>query len=181
MKEIVLVSGNADKVTEVKDILKVELELAEIELVEIQGELEEIAQKKAEDAFERVGKPVIVDDVGLYIDALNGVPGPYVKDFLKKLGNKRLLELLRNEQNRMVTVKSAVGYHDGTEVHVFVGEVKGTLAYEERGSDGWGFDPIIVPEGQNQTYAEMGSSVKNTVSHRRRAFDKLKIYLDSQK
>jgi XTP/dITP diphosphohydrolase len=182
MKELYLVTKNEDKLMEIKDILKLPIKIANIEVDEVQSmDLEYVARRKAQAAFEQIGKPIVVDDVGFYIDALNGFPGPFAKYFLQTLGNVRLLELLKKEENRRVVVKSAVGYHDGKKIHVFVGEVRGTLSTEERGEDGWGFDFIIIPDGHNKTYAELGSSIKNTISHRRKAFDLLKNYLDSQK
>jgi XTP/dITP diphosphohydrolase len=74
-----------------------------------------------------------------------------------------------------------LGYHDGKDVHVFIGEVYGSIAVEERGTDGFGFDPIIIPNGQKLTYAEMGLEGKNTMSHRKRALELFREFLDSQK
>lgn len=182
MKKIYIATTNKGKIREISDILKIPLEFAKLELDEVQNmDLEYVARKKVEEAFKILKKPVIVDDVGVYIEAWNGFPGPFAKFILDHLGNERVLEILASEKNRNLVVKSAIGYHDGKAVHVFIGEVNGTLAFEEKGTEGYGFDPIIIPEGQDLTYAQMGRARKNELSHRRKALDKLKTFLDSQK
>lgn len=182
MKKILVATSNKGKVQEIEDILKIPLDFASLEIDEVQSmDLEYVVRKKAEAAFKILKRPVIVDDVGVYLDALNSFPGPFVKYVYKLVGNKKLLNLLKNEKNRKLTVMCAVAYCDGKKVHTFVGSVKGSLSRKEIGKNGWGFDPIIIPNGENQTFAEMGLARKNELSHRRKALDKLKIFLDSQK
>lgn len=182
MKKLLVATGNEGKVIELSEMLDIPLEFANVEIDEVQSmDLEYVARRKVEEAFRLLKKPVIVDDVGVYIEAWNGFPGPFAKYVLLQLGNKNILKLLDNEKNRKVIVKSAVGYHDGKKVHVFVGEINGKIASEERGTEGWGFDPIIIPQGEKETYAEMGTKKKNTLSHRRKAFEKLKAFLDSKR
>lgn len=181
-KKLLIATGNKEKVKEVEDILEIPLEFVDIDIDEVQSmDLEYVANKKANEAFKILKRPVMVDDVGVFIDAWNGFPGPFAKFLLSAYGNKKLLKLLEDEKNRKVIVRSVVAYHDGKKVYTFLGEVEGSLAYEEKGIDGWGFDPIIIPKGGTLTYAQMGSKKKNQLSHRRRAIDKLKIFLDSQK
>lgn len=181
MKTILMATGNKGKILEASEILQRPLKVVNVELEEIQSmDLELVSEKKTEEAFRILKEPVITDDVGVFIEALGGFPGPFAKFMLETMGNKRLLELLENETNRKVIVKSVIGYHDGKKVHTFVGEVKGVLATKERGSQGWGFDPIIIPNGFSQTYAEMGPSGKNKISHRKIALDKLHDYLNSK-
>jgi XTP/dITP diphosphohydrolase len=144
-------------------------------------DIEYISRRKAEAAFAVLKKPVITDDVGVYFEAWNGFPGPFAKFLLLDLGNKKVLDIFKHEANRNVIIKSAISYHDGNKIHVFIGEIKATLATKARGTDGWGFDPIIIPNGETQTFAEMGAVKKNLLSHRRLALNKLKKYLDSQK
>lgn len=182
MKKILFATGNEGKIIEAQAILEIPVEVVTIQIDEVQSmDLEYVARRKTEEAYKMLKKPVITDDVGVFIEAWNGFPGPFAKFILDELGNVRILEILENETNRNVIVKSAIGYHDGKEVHVFTGEVRGTLAFKEEGTDGWGFDPIIIPDGQNQTYAQMASNKKNQLSHRKKALDKLKNFLDSQK
>ena len=177
-----MATGNEGKILEARAILKIPIEIASIDIDEVQSmDLEYVARRKTEAAYSILKKPVITDDVGVFIEVWKGFPGPFAKFILDHMGNVMVLKLLENEKNRNVIVRSVVGYHDGREVHVFIGEVEATLAFEEKGTDGWGFDPIIIPNGETQTYAEMGLTKKSQVSHRRKALDKLKIFLDSQK
>lgn len=181
MKKLLVATGNKGKVQELEDILNIPLEIAKIDIDEVQSmDLEYVARKKTEAAFKVLKKPVITDDVGVYIEVWNGFPGPLAKFILDSIGNVKILKLLEKEKNRNIIVRSAIGYHDGKKVHVFIGEVKGTLAFKERGTDGFGFDPIVIPNGETKTYAEMGHANKNKLSHRRKAIDKFKKFLDSQ-
>jgi len=176
------VTSNKGKVAEAQDILGIPIQIAEIELDEIQSmDLHAIVEKKVKAAYEQIKKPVFVDDVGLYVDSWNGFPGPFVK-FMRLSGqteNDLLLRMLSNESNRKVTAKAVVGFYDGENIHMFEGEVSGVLTTEERGNDGWGFDPIFEPEGRGMTFAELGTEEKNKISHRRRALEKFKEYLET--
>ncbi len=182
MKSLVLATGNKGKQKELEDILEIPIEIADAGMDEVQSmDLEYVARRKAEEAFKIIRKPLIVDDVGVFIEAWNELPGPFVKYFYEIMGLKKILKMMENEKNRSVTVKCAVGYHDGNKVHVFTGEVKGVVAEKEKGTEGWGFDPIIIPKGYKETFAEMGFKKKNKISHRGKAFKKLKKYLDSKR
>lgn len=181
MKELYLASGNPNKVIEAQAILGVPIQIADIETDEVQSmDLEYVARRKAEEAYKILGKPLIVDDVGFEVEAWNGFPGPLVKHLFASLGNKGVLNLLKDETNRNVKVQSMIGYHDGVSVHTFLGQFNATIAEEERGTDGWGFDPIVIPEGEEKTLAELGSEHKNHHSHRALSLQKLREYLDSQ-
>ncbi len=182
MRKLLIATGNKGKIQELEDILKTPLEIANIEIDEVQSmDLEYVSRRKTEEAFKVLKKPVITDDVGVFIEVWNNFPGPFVKYASDILGLKKILDLLKDEKTRNVIVRSAGSFHDGEKIHTFIGEVKGTIAPEERGTDGWGFDPIIIPNGETQTYAEMGFRKKNKLSHRRKAFDKLKKFLETQK
>lgn len=182
MKNIVLATGNKDKVEEIQDILDIPLDFMHIEVDEVQSmDLEYVAKRKAQAAFNIIKRPLIVDDVGVYIKAWNNLPGPFVKYTYKILGLPKVLEMMKKEKARSLIVQCAVGYHDGKKVHTFLGTVKGQLAKKVLGTQGWGFDPIIIPKGQKLTFAQMGIENKNKLSHRARAFKKLKKFLDGQK
>lgn len=183
MKELVFVTGNQAKARDVQKILEFPLKVVDIDLDEIQDtDVEVVASHKAEEAYRKVNAPVIVDDVSLAIDAWNNFPGPLIKWILKAGGGDAslLLRLLSNEQNRKATAILALGYHDGNEVRIFTGSVNGTIAPEIRGDNGFGWDAVFIPEGQTKTFAEMPFEEKNAISHRRRAFDKFKQFLDGQ-
>lgn len=181
MQNIYVATGNKGKVKEISDILKIPLRIADIEVDEVQSmDLKYVAKQKVKEAFKILKKPVIVDDVGVFIDVWNKFPGPFVKYMHTLLGNKKILELLKNEKNRKVIVQSVIAYHDGKEIHTFIGTVNGTLSLREKGTGGWGFDPIIIPDGEKETFAQMGTKRKNQISHRAKALEKFKKFLDSQ-
>lgn len=181
MKKIFVATGNKGKVGEISDILKIPLGISDIEIDEVQSmDLEYVAKQKVKEAFKILKKPVIVDDVGVFIDVWNKFPGPFVKYMHNLLGNKKILELLKHEKNRKVIVQSVIAYHDGKKIHTFTGTVNGTLSLKEKGTKGWGFDPIVIPLGESQTFAQMGTKRKNQISHRARALEKFKKFLDSQ-
>lgn len=181
MKQLCFVTGNVDKAKEAQEILGFPLEIAKVEIDEIQDtDIEKIAFKKAKDAFAVLQKPLIVDDAGLYINAWNGFPGPFVKHLAKAGGNELILRLMQTEANRTVILRAVIGFHDGEKIYTFVGEASGIMTKEERGTDGWGFDPIIIPSGHSRTFAEMGAEEKNNISHRKKALEKFREFLQEK-
>ena len=179
---IVFITGNKAKVREAEKILQTPLEIKDIDLDEIQDlDLEKIALHKINQAYNLVKSPVIIDDVSVEIDAWNGFPGPLIKWVLKTENHsaKLLLKMLAGEKNRRAKVRLAIGFHDGKKARIFYGEVDGVIAPEIRGENGFGWDPVFIPEGENETYAEMDPDYKNSISHRRKALDKLSDFLKS--
>lgn len=180
MSKLYFATGNKGKVEEAHHILEREIEILDIDLDEIQSlDLEKIVAHKVLQAYEKVKSPVFVDDVSLEFDVWRKFPGPFIK-YLQTLGNDLILYMMKNEENRKIKVTSTIGYHDGKKIHYFTGTVEGIMAKEERGHNGWGFDPLFIPLGESQTLGEMSKEKKNSVSHRRRSFEKLKEFLDSQ-
>ncbi len=186
MKNLTFVTGNKAKAKDVQKILDFPINIVDLDLDEIQElDLEKVATHKVSEAYKKINSPVFVDDVGFYIEAWNNFPGPLIKWVLKS-GNGRselLLEMLKNVKQRNATAKLAVAYHDGKKIRCFLGEVRGTIATEVRAGNnfGFGWDSIFIPKGFNKTYGEMTFKEKNKISHRRKAFDKFKKYLDSQR
>ncbi|MGM0770096.1 MAG: XTP/dITP diphosphatase [Halobacteriota archaeon] len=181
MRKMVFVTGNKGKFGEAKEILAAK----DIELIqntdgypELQeDDLEPIAAYGAKWAAEKLKHPVMVDDSGLFINALNGFPGPYSAFVEDNLGNQKVLNLMEGEKDRTAVFKSVIGYCEpGEEPSVFTGTVEGQIAFEERGTGGFGYDPIFEYEGK--TFGELGNDIKNTLSHRRRALDKFFEWLD---
>jgi non-canonical purine NTP pyrophosphatase (RdgB/HAM1 family) len=169
MKEhkLIFVTGNKNKLVEAQDILPWTVVGQDEEIDEVQHhDLEYVATKKAEAAFEKVGQPVFVDDVGVFFPALGGFPGPYAKHFLDAFGNEKIARMVNNEEDKSVLVSCVIAYHDGEKVHTFRGDVNGIVVPTPKGSDGWGFDFIVQPNDYDKTFAEMGSKVKNKISHR---------------
>ncbi len=173
LRRVVFASTNQNKFREVQSILAprgIEAEFAQTDLAEIQSDsLEAIAKEKAATAFSRVSGPVIVEDDGLFVDALGGFPGQYSSHAFKTIGNAGILRLLSGSQDRSASFVSLIAFSDGRDVAVFEGRVPGKISMCEA-EGGWGFDPIFVPDGAKKTYAELEN--KNDYSHRRRALDR---------
>jgi XTP/dITP diphosphohydrolase len=172
---ITLITGNQGKVAEFEALIGTELQSQKIPLTEIQAlDVAEVAKHKAAEAYAAIGAPVLVDDTGFAIDAWQGLPGALITWFLQTVGNQGILQMAAQLPDRSVTVTTALGYADANGVQVFTGTVKGTLATEERGDNGFGYDAIFIPEGSDKTFAEMTSDEKNQISMRKLAADQLK-------
>ena len=181
--EAFFVTSNPNKAREAAEILGVELKSVALDLHEPQGlDVAEVAAAKAiaaRKALNDPDHPVLVEDSGLVIEAWNGLPGALTKWFLQSVGNEGLLRMLSAEENRSARAVCAVAVAaaDGS-VHTFVGEVGGSIAPELRGSEGFGWDPIFVPEGYMETYAELGA-LKQRDSHRARALKAARAGLEA--
>lgn len=170
---------NENKLREVNEILGRNLEQISVELFEPQGvNVEVVVREKAEDAFQKTGKFVLVEDTSLEFAAWNGLPGALIKWFLDTVGNEGILRMLANETNRKAVAKTAVGFFDGTQAHVFIGSVSGTIPETIRGTGGFGWDPIFVPEGSSKSFAEMTPVEKNAISMRKLAIESMKAELE---
>jgi non-canonical purine NTP pyrophosphatase (RdgB/HAM1 family) len=179
MLDFVFVTGNQHKLREVEGILGMKIESIDLDIPEIQSlDLQEIVEAKAEAAYKFVQKTVIVEDVALEIEAWKNLPGPLIKWFIQTVGAAGILRMLATEDKRAATARDAIDLYDGQEHHVFVGEASGQITLSPRGETGFGFDPIFQPDGAEQTYAEMGEEQKNQISHRARAFQKLREWLN---
>lgn len=180
LDKITFVTGNKSKAREVSRILDIPVEIKEFDIPEIQGlDLEDVALNKLNQAFEIVKSPVIIDDVSFEINAWNKFPGPLIKWILESGGGTAslILKLLENEINREATAKLAVGFHDGSKAHIFIGASEGEVSREIRGENGFGWDPIFIPKGSSMTFAEMDPVEKDKISHRGRALVKFKDFL----
>ena len=165
---------NENKLREINDILGHDLEQISVELYEPQDvSVEEVVREKAEDAFHKTGKLVLVEDTGLEFKAWNGLPGALIKWFLDTVGNEGILKMLAVEKNRAAIAKTAVGFFDGTQSRVFVGEISGTIPDTLRGTGDFGWDPIFIPDGHERSFAEMTSAEKNVISMRKLAVERM--------
>jgi XTP/dITP diphosphohydrolase len=180
--EAIFVTTNEHKRREVQEILGVALERADLDLPEVQAiDPAEVATEKARAARETLRDstlPVLVEDSGLMVEAWDGFPGALTKWLMSSVGNEGLLRMLGPDQDRSAKAVCvvALAQTDGN-VRTFRGEVPGIVAQKPRGSGGFGYDPIFVPEGSSLTYAEMGEG-KNADSHRARAFKALRRWLE---
>jgi len=143
---------------------------------------EENALKKARTMHQLTGLAVIADDSGLEVDSLQARPGIFSARFAGTLAsdkenNQKLLTLLEGSPDRKARFKAAIVLVDNGIEKVFTGTIRGTIAAHSSGSEGFGYDPVFIPEGYTQTFAEIGIHIKNKISHRARAMEKLKNYL----
>jgi XTP/dITP diphosphohydrolase len=170
-------TNNVHKFNEARVVLSkrgISTGMLRVKALEVQSDIiAEIAIDSVIDSFNRCHLPVIVEDAGLFVDSLNGFPGPYAAYVYKTIGNPGLLKLMEYVQNRKATFKSAIAFYDGqSEPVCFTGEVVGRIANEEKWGKnkvGFGFDPVFLPSGSNKTFAEMAVEEKNEVSHRAKA------------
>ncbi|MEM0216649.1 MAG: XTP/dITP diphosphatase [Candidatus Bathyarchaeia archaeon] len=178
-KVIFFATGNVNKFMEAKAVLSdygIAVGMLRLKTLEIQSEdLEEIAKISVVETFRRLGLPVIVEDAGLFVEALNGFPGPYSSYVYKTIGNAGLLKLMENIANRKAIFYSVVAYlsEELDSPVCFKGEVKGEITTISKGACmGFGFDPIFKPEDSEKTFAEMSIQEKNQYSHRAKALRK---------
>ena len=171
LSDLLFVSSNIHKFKEAKEILDffgIPIQFFKLNLEEIQSNsIKEIAIKKAQDAFSKCKKPLIIEDDGLHIDSLDGFPGPYSSYAHKTIGNKGILNLLK--QTRGAKFISTITYCDKNDLESFEGKLDGTISKSQKGK-GWGFDPIFIPKNTKKTFAQLKD--KNIISHRYKALKK---------
>ena len=184
LSELYFVSSNEHKFEEAERILSnfgVNINLFKTTLEEIQSNsLNDIAEKKAIYAYDLIQKPVIIEDDGLFINSLNGFPGPYSSYVYDTIGNKGIMDLLENSKVRDAKFVSIIAYCDSDcDVKLFESSIPGKISsIIEKG--GGGYDPIFIPDGESKTYANV--SDKDKFSHRAAALTKFSNwFLDKQK
>lgn len=172
------VTSNAGKCAEMRELLTgFDLRQKNVPYPEIQAEdLETVARFGLQWLQDTVEAPFMLEDAGLFIDALHGFPGVYSAYVFGTLGNRGILRLLEGVENRRAVFQSVIGLYDG-EMHVFTGACAGSVAREERGDQGFGYDPLFIPEGSTRTFAQMTPAEKNARSHRGRAARQVLTYL----
>ncbi len=158
-------TSNDEKFREIQNYIP-EAEQLDIDTNEIQDtDHDAVVRDKARQAAEHETQ-VMVEDTALHLSCLNGLPGPFIKWFLKRLGTEGIYRLCQDASEYEARAVTKIAYHDGTDVKIFTGERKGRIV-EPRG-DGFGWDPLFEPDGYDATYAEMGEE-KHETSHRTRA------------
>jgi XTP/dITP diphosphohydrolase len=166
------VTSNIHKFQEARRVLseyKIATAKLKVEAVEIQDDnIENIAKASVLDAVKNCGLPVFVEDAGLFIEALNGFPGPYSRYVYDTVGVNGILKLMKNIEDRGAYFMSVIAFGSPEEQPVcFVGRVEGKISLRKRGTAGFGYDPIFKPlKGDGRTFAEMTTAQKNRFSHR---------------
>ena len=188
-KKLVFATNNLHKLTEIKAILGEQIDIlslndinCHVDIPETANTLEGNAKMKAEYIYNHYHLDCFADDTGLEVKALNGAPGIYSARYAgeghdSQANMKKLLENLKGITNREAQFRTAIYLIEGGEEHLFEGLVKGKIIEEKRGEAGFGYDPVFVPDGYDQTFAELGEDIKNQISHRARAVEKLCDYL----
>lgn len=196
MKTLVFASNNAHKLEEIRAILGNKFDVkslkdigCNVDIPETGTTFRENALQKARYVKDHFGLDCFADDSGLQVEALGGEPGVYSARYAVKngrqvtAGNKDdanmdvLLEKLAGEENRKACFRTCIALIYEGETHFFDGVVEGHIITEKRGDGGFGYDPLFVPDGYEKTFAEMGNEVKNNISHRAKAVEKLAEFL----
>lgn len=191
MKEIVFATNNAHKLQEIRAILGTKVivkSLADIgchdDIPETADTLEDNALQKARFVFDRYRTACFADDTGLEVTALDGAPGVHTARYAypdrqdTEANTDRLLHELNGKADRSARFRTVIAYIDATGMeHLFEGIVRGHIATERRGTEGFGYDPVFAPEETGLTFAQMGVEAKNRISHRARAVAKLCEFL----
>jgi non-canonical purine NTP pyrophosphatase (RdgB/HAM1 family) len=173
---MIFVTGNKNKIEEFEYILGTKLKSVDLNLEEIQSlNVEDVARNKAEQAYEILKKPVITEDTGLYFEELNGLPGALVKFFIKNLTLEQVCNLIK--ENRKAKAVICIAYFDGKEMKLIVEETLGEISTEPKGNNGFGWDPIFIPQGYDKTFAELTLEEKRSNFMRKEAIMKLKEIL----
>lgn len=187
--KMVVATNNAHKLKEIAAILGQEIELLSLkdiqcfaDIPETADTLEGNARQKAMYIYENYGMDCFADDTGLEVEALGGAPGVFSARYAgeghdSEANMQKLLKELAGKENRKAQFRTVICLIRNGKEHLFEGIVKGEIIQKKRGGEGFGYDPIFVPEGYDLTFAELGDDVKNTISHRARAVEKLCQFL----
>lgn len=189
MKTLVFATNNLHKLEEVRDILGGSFRIASLkeigctdDIPETADTLEGNALQKARYVKDKFGYDCFADDTGLEVEALGGAPGVFSARYAgpghdSEANMQKLLKELERKTNRQAQFRTVVALLLEGREYTFEGIVRGTILTERRGTAGFGYDPVFVPEGYAETFAEMGSEEKNRISHRARAVQKLADFL----
>lgn len=186
-QKIVFATNNAHKLEEVAAILGESYEVMSLREIGCHDDIPETADTFAGNAIQKAryikehyGYDCFADDSGLEVDALGGAPGVFSARYSgggSEANMEKLLHNLTEKNERGAQFRTVIALLVGEETHLFEGIVRGTIIHERRGEGGFGYDPIFVPEGYELTFAQLGSEVKNRISHRAKAVEKLAEYL----
>jgi XTP/dITP diphosphohydrolase len=189
---LVFASNNEHKINEIRSLLGNNFRLLSLRDVNILDDIPEVeptiegnALAKARFAHKVSGMNVFADDTGLEIAALGGLPGVHSARFAgedkdSSANIAKVLKMLESNTNRDARFKTVIALILEGKEYLFEGIVNGTIIHEKKGTGGFGYDPIFIPEGKSSTFGEMELAEKNTVSHRARAFEKLTEFLLNQ-
>ncbi len=188
--KLVFATNNAHKLEEIRAILGTDIEILSLADIDCHDDIPETAETlqgnaliKARWVKERYGFDCFADDTGLEVSALGGAPGVHTARYAypdrhdPEANTQKLLEALKNKNDRSARFRTVVALIYKGEEHLFEGIVEGHISTEKRGTEGFGYDPVFSPEDTGLTFAELGTEVKNRISHRARAVQQLVDFL----
>ena len=193
MDKLVFATNNAHKLAEAKAILESEFQVLSLsdlncndDIAETADTLEGNALIKAKYIHEKFGIDCFADDTGLEVEALNGAPGVFSARFAgedhdSQKNMAKVLDLMSDSTNRKACFRTVIALIQGESTCFFEGRIDGKISTSAAGNSGFGYDPIFIPEGYNLSFAELSSDVKNSISHRALALQKLTNYLNKKK
>lgn len=193
MKKLVFATNNPHKLEEIRAILGSKLEILSLADIGCDADIPETAETlegnaliKAHYVYDNYKLDCFADDTGLEVDALHGLPGVHTARYAypdrhdPEANMIKLLEALRENNDRNARFRTVIALIEKGKEHLFEGVVEGVIAREKSGTQGFGYDPVFIPEGNSKTFAELGEDIKNTISHRAHAVQKLAEYLASR-
>ncbi len=191
MKKLVFATNNAHKLEEIRAILGNKVDILSLNDINCYADIPETADSlqgnaalKAQYIYKNYGLDCFADDTGLEVEALNGAPGIYSARYAGGEGHdseanmKKLLSEMQDKDNRKARFRTVICLIEEGKEHFFEGIVNGSIIRERKGGAGFGYDPVFMPDGYSETFAEMGNDEKNKISHRARAVQKLCEYLN---
>lgn len=187
--KILFGTNNQNKLQEIRQILDEKYEVLslkdlgkQMDVEETETTLEGNAILKATTYYHHTGIPCFADDTGLEVEALNGAPGVYSARYAGENCSyddnvNKMLREMTGKENRKAQFRTVIAFYDGSQTLTFDGIVNGQIIQERRGTNGFGYDPIFLPEGYQETFAELSSEVKNSISHRGKAVRKFAEFI----
>ena len=188
-RTLVFATNNPHKLREIREIMPDHITILSLADIHCEGDIPETADTlegnaliKAHYVYDRYGFDCFADDTGLEVEALNGGPGVHTARYAGESQDpdanmKKMIAEMQENTNRHARFRTVIALIEKGVEHLFTGIVDGEIATEPRGEQGFGYDPIFVPEGYNKSFAELGEEIKNGISHRARAVAKLAEYL----
>ncbi|MDX9746985.1 MAG: non-canonical purine NTP diphosphatase [Paludibacter sp.] len=192
MRKLVFATNNRHKLEEVSEVLKGHLEILSLKEIDCFDDIPETADTlegnallKAEHISDHYGYDCFADDTGLEVEALDGRPGVFSARYAGEDQNSerniaKLLEELKDKENKKARFRTVVALIEEGKISYFEGKIEGRIIETPRGTSGFGYDPVFVPDGYSQTFAELGGEVKNKISHRALAIHALIKYLQQK-
>lgn len=184
MDDLLFATTNQGKLDEARAVLQTKVEGIPLDIPEIQSlDPVAVAVAKAQAYFEKINKPLFVEDVSLSFSQLNGLPGPYIDAFMKACGNEGIVEMLPESTDRKAVAQTTIVYIWGSkegECKVFIGKMEGVVAEKPLGENGFGWDPIFIPDGETRTLAQLTGEEKNKYSMRAKALILFKNWINSR-